>query len=467
MDIENIIKEVTGKEVITLPNYTDLWLEWFSGDVKNFHHYENYNGVKKIKSTRKTLNMAKKVAEDWANLLLNEKTDITYGNDEQQKNLWKLLNSVNFWVKGNQGIEFSFALGNGAFVESFDENKKIRLQFINAKKIYPLTIDQDKITECAFVNTNTHSTIIQIHVRGHIEDEKFVYNSNENYHIRTLIYTKEKQTEDIGTLTSDVIIDTRSKIPWFQMIKPNIANNINVNSPMGISIFANALDSLQGVDLGYDGYCEEMRLGKARIFLNKKLTHYDESGEYLLFDINETGFYYIGDGDNVDRQPLTVYTPQLRVDSFFNGINNALNLLSSKCGFGENHYRFDQNGISTATQVISQNSEMFRTLKKHEILINDIIIDICKALMYINNEFTENNYKFNLDDNIEVKFDDSIIEDKQNEKANDRTDVNLGVMSLVEYRMKWYSEDEETARKKIEEIQKEKQSTMVNFFSEE
>lgn len=465
MDIENIIKEVTGKKVITLPNYTDLWLEWFSGDVKNFHDYENYNGVKKIKSTRKTLNMAKKVAEDWANLLLNEKTDIAYGDDKQQQKLWDLLNSVNFWVKGNQGIELSFALGNGAFIESFDENKKVRLQFINAKKIYPITIDQDKITECAFVNTSSDLTIIQIHIKGHIEENKFIYNSNENYNIRTLIYKKYQQTDTIGTLVSDETFDTKSNLAWFQMVKPNIANNIDVNSPLGISIFANALDSLQGVDLAYDGFCEEMRLGKIRVFLDKKLTHFDESGEYLLFDINETGFYWLGkDGG---QKPFEAYTPALRTEGYFNGINNALNLLSAKCGFGENHYRFDQNGISTATQVISQNSEMFRTLKKHEILLNDVIIGVCKALMYINNEFTNNEFKFDLNDNLEVKFDDSIIEDVETERARDRADVNLGVMSDVEYRMKWYNEDETTARQKIEEIKKEKQTNITNFFSEE
>ncbi|MBO7712066.1 MAG: phage portal protein [Methanobrevibacter sp.] len=467
MDIQSIIKDLTGKEVLSLPDYTDIWLEWFKGDVAEFHHYENYNGVKKVNSTRRTLNMAKKVAEDWANLLLNEKTDIAYGDEKQQQKLWDLLNSVNFWVKGNQGVELSFGLGNGAFVESFDKDNKPRLQFVNAKKSYPLTIDQDKITECAFVNSNTNSTIIQIHIKGRIEEEKFVYDDKGNYHIRTVVYQKKNKTDDIGQLVSDEIFDTGSQMAWFQMVKPNIANNIDINSPLGISIFANALDSLQGVDLAYDGFCEEMRLGKIRIFLDKKLTHYDEDGEHILFDVNETGFYWTGNGEANDKKPFEAYTPQLRTESYFTGINNALNLLSGKCGFGENHYRFDQNGISTATQVISQNSELFRTLKKHEILLNEVIIGVCKTLMYIHNNFTSDSFKFDLDENLEVKFDDSIIEDVETERARDRADVNLGVMSEVEYRMKWFNEDEETARKKIEEIRAEKQAGYNNFFSEE
>lgn len=36
-------------------------------------------------------------------------------------------------------------------------------------------------------------------------------------------------------------------------------------------------------------------------------------------------------------------------------------------------------------------------------------------------------------------------------QQQDRQDVSMGVMSLVEYRMKWYNEDEATAKSKIPE----------------
>lgn len=472
--IEKLIKDMTGKQVIPLPTQTETWLQWFTGDVKAFHNYEVYNGAKKVKCKRRTLNMGKKVPEDWANLLFNEKISVAYGNESQQERLNEVLKSVNFWQKGNQGVEKTFALGNGAFVEGFDENNNIKLQFVNATKIYPLNIEQDKITECAFVNQNSLQTIIQMHIRGRkIEQEglgaEIVLDDNENYCIWTIICEKKTPSDtSIGTIIDQDIFETNSKEPWFQMYKPNIANNIDVNSPMGISVFANALDSLEGVDLAYDGFCEEMRLGKAKIFLDRRLVHIDEKGEHYLFDVNDTGFYWTGGSDGTNpTKPVEFYAPTLRTESYFNGINNALNLLSAKTGFGENHYRFDENGIATATQVISQNSEMFRTIKKHEIILDDVITDMCRVLMYINNEFITGTEKFDLNASLEVKFDDSIIEDKQTEMLNDRQDVTMGLMSKVEYRKKWYNEDEQTARAKIAEIDAERQANMTNFFSEE
>ena len=154
MTIESIIKEVTGKDVVALTDLTDLWLQYYKGDVLKFHEFQEYNGIKNIKRRRKTLNMPKKICEDWANLLLNEKTDVIVGDDKQQDALWELLDKVNFWTKGNQGVEKSFALGTGAFVETADGNGNVRLQFVNGAKIYPITFDQEKITECAFINAN-------------------------------------------------------------------------------------------------------------------------------------------------------------------------------------------------------------------------------------------------------------------------------------------------------------------------
>lgn len=459
MTIENAIEEAIDKKPMALNDYADLWLQWYKGDVDKFHNYEIYNGKKQIKCERKTLNMPKKICEDWANLLLNEKTDIVFGDKEQHESAQKLLNKVNFWTKGNEGIEKTFALGTGAFVEGFDENGKARFQFINRQKIFPITFEQDKITECAFVNVSSTTTTIQIH---HKDGDGY-------YLITNLIYEKQQNdtSEGIGGLNAEKssMTPTGSKEPWFQLLKPNVANNLDINSPMGISIFANALDVLQGVDLAYDGFCEEMRLGQARIFLNKKLIQYDAEGERYTFDVNEKGFYYLGESE--DKQPLTFYNPTLRTEAYFNGINNALNLLSSKVGFGDNHYRFDKGGITTATQVISENSEMFRSLKKHEIILNDVIIEAVKALMYISNNFTDDGYNFDLSENLEVKFDDSIIEDKETQKLNDRQDVNLGVMSKAEYRAKWYNEDEEAAKQKLAEIEEANRSQTINFFSEE
>lgn len=451
MDFTKLIKDLTGKDVIYRDeSIMETWKEWYAGNVGKFHTYDEYNGKTMVKRHRKTLNMAKRVCEDWANLLLNEKTDIAIGDEDNQKQMTELLNKLKFWKKGNQSVEVSFALGLGAWVESIDNKKKSKLQCIDRTKIYPLTIEDDEITECAFVNITGKKFVLQIHEKD----------DNDNYVIRTV---KGDVADKSYTVTSDdkeKPFETKSNIPWFQFLQPNIVNNTDLSNPLGISVFANAIDALKGVDTSYTDFVREMDLGKARLNVNKTVT-YGGQGETPTFDNDNELFYYTGESDG---KPVDLIAPPLRLEQFTSAINNALNILSALVGFGANHYRFDQNGIATATQVISENSDMFRTKKKHETLLTDTMIGMLKALMYIENTFGTGEYKFKEDTNIEIKYDDSIIEDKEQQKINDRQDVNMGVMSKVEYRSKWYAEDMDTAEEKVAEITANSPS-VANYFS--
>ena len=132
-------------------SYIRLWMKWYRGKT-SFHSYAVYNGAKRITKSRKTLGMAKRVPEDWANLLLNEKVEIVIDGEAQQKAIDEVLRANNFRVRGNQLVELAFALGTGAFVELLDDNGEVDIDYIRASMIFPLTYKNGEITECAFAS---------------------------------------------------------------------------------------------------------------------------------------------------------------------------------------------------------------------------------------------------------------------------------------------------------------------------
>ncbi len=455
MNANEIIKKVTGHDKLySMDEYIANWKEWYIGDVKSFHNYTLYNGKKQIAMKRLTLNMAKRVCEDWANLLLNEKTDITVGDKHSQDVLHKALMDCKFWQKGNEGIEKSFALGIGAFVvvvdnigtnengELVDVSKsKVKVKFVNGTKIIPLTFEDEEITECAFINVNSGKTYISIHLK----------NEQGNYEIHNIECKGEGDNLAYIDEENHTIFDTQSPLQWFAIIKPNIANNVDINSPLGVSIFANAIDNLKEIDLVFDSYANEFILGKKRIFVNAKEWVVDSrtGEEYDVFDSNDVVIYMLPEADD-GKQIITDSTQTLRVSEHITALQNQLNLFGYKCGLGTEHYKFDGSGVATATQIISVNSEMFRNIKKQEILIEDALITLVRTMLYAINTFTSDTVNTNAE--ITIKFDDSIIEDEATERTQDLVDVNAGIMSKVEYRMKWYNEDEKTASQKIEEM---------------
>ena len=457
------------------------WKAWYQGYVKEFHKYTIPTGqgdlVEKVKMY---LSMAKRSCEDYANLLLNEKCDIVIP-EQPKKILDAILNETQFWSKGNALVEKTFALGNGAFVENVvdlivnengiivDKSKaKITISTIDAEKIYPITFDDGKMVEVAFVYDNTTEIIFQIHLidkQEYLEDGRINPNFG-NYDIITEVYEKNAINLNVKNLPDkSYTFQTGSPIAWFQAIKPNIVNNIDIDSPLGISSFANAISSLQSIDNTYDSLNNEIELGRKRIVASTEMINVDPTtGKNVnAFDPKDIVFYKISK-NSVDDKPLfQEVNGELRVDQIVNALNWQLNIFSSKIGLGNNYYKFTQEqGIQTATAVVSQYSDLFRSIKKHEIVLENALRNLTKAIIYISNEFT-NTPLGNIDDeDITIQFDDSIIEDKEAQKLSDRQDLLNGTMSKVEYRMKWYGEDEDTAIKNLAKFTTNGIDTKIN-----
>lgn len=443
----------------------DGWDSWYKGNVEKFHNFTVWNGQNKVKCKRYSLGMAKKVCEDWANLLMNEKVKITLEGEKEQQYIDEVFAKNDFEVNMNELQEKGGARGTYAVIphvegltvdENGDTNAKeanITIDFISGG-IYPLSWRGRNITECAFATDLFYDgdkyVYLQIHVlrEGRYVIESRMYKNSSG----TL---QEVPLDTLPNYANVPVSYTAGDKPQFVIGRYNIANNIEENNPMGISVYANAIDVLKGVDTAYDSYVNEFVLGKKRIMIKPAATkNFDGDSVY---DPNDVTFYVlpedISEGDIIKEIDMS-----LRTKEHTQGLQDQLNMLSSKCGFGEKHYKFDNGNVSTATQIISENSEMFRTIKKHEIVLEAVLIDICRLLLYMGNAYM--NRGLNEDVEISVDFDDSIIEDKTADFEKDMRLLNAGIMNDWEFRMKWMNEDEATAKAslpRMEEMTTEKQ----------
>lgn len=419
----------------------ELWKKWYRGRVPSFHEYQQYNGKKKLRRSRKTLGMAKTVAEDWANLALNEKVAITLGKKTAEKRLWDTLNANKFRVKGNQLLEQAFALGTGAFVERLD-GSMVKIDYVRAGMIYPIAWDNGTVTQCAFASERTVQKQKQVYLNIHrLEHGRYVV-ENHLFRREGGILTEIELPEDVKPE-----VRTGSETPCFQIIRPNIANNLAPDCPMGVSVYGNAIDQLEGADLVYDSYCNEFRLGRKRITVPITMARIqmEEDGSTTpVFDDNDTEFYAIPSMDGGENK-IQEHNMALRYEAHEAGVQTALNLLSFKCGMGKDRYNFKDGQVKTATEVVSEKSDLFQSLKKHGLLLSDALAGLAKAVLEL--------LGLSGEQEITVDFDDSIIEDSDAQRATDRQDVRDGLMAKWEYRVKWYGEDEQTARAMAEELE--------------
>ena len=460
MDVTGKLKDL-GYTTVSSEWYSRIeeWNSWYTGNVKDFHNYDVWNGQQMLTCKRYSLGMAKKVCEDWANLLMNEKVKITLEGEAEQQFIDDVFTENGFEVNMNELQEKGAARGTYAIVpraygitvngnNEVIEGGKIALEFITAQSIYPLSWSGRKITECAFSteikSEDKRYTYLQLHVL-----------ENGSYVIRNMFFDSTEggyvdvPAEEVkGYEYVPPQIYTHSDKPQFVVGRLNIANNIEDNNPMGLAVFANAIDILKGVDVAYDSYVNEFVLGKKRVMVKPEATKL-MNGENA-FDPNDLAYYVLPEDMN-DGTIITPIDMSLRTNEHTQGLQDQLNMLSAKCGFGERHYRFDQGNISTATQIISENSEMFRTIKKHEIILEDVLITLCRTLLRMGNAYAGQT----LDENVEISvdFDDSVIEDKYADFERDLRLLAAGIMNDWEFRMKWMNEDEQTAKASLPKME--------------
>lgn len=441
-------------------SHIDKWLDWYQGDVENFHTYKVYNGMTTTKQKRYRLGMAKKVCEDWANLLLNEKVAINAGDYEER--LDGILQSNNFKVRANQLVEKAFALGTGALVEYLDGDGNPVIDYIRADMIYPLSWDNGDITECAFgsnrVVDGKEIIYLQIHRKGvpadpEGADGEVAREDPDTYYIENKYIDAESGKELDAPDSVLPLIDTGYDRPLFQIITPNICNNIDLDSPLGISVYANSISQLKGCDLVYDSYMNEYVLGRKRILvpLSQAKRQMQEDGVSAPeFDPNDTVYYMLPDDRN-SSQSLTEVDMTIRAGDHELGIQRCLDILSLKTGMGIGRYKFESGGVKTATEVISDKSDLYQNRQKNAIIIEAALISMAQAVAFLDSGRTD------LD--VTINFDDSIIEDTNTTIDRNIKLVQAGLRSKVTAIMEINKCDEKAARKELKLIAEDQQIT--------
>lgn len=103
----------------------------------------------------------------------------------------------------------------------------------------------------------------------------------------------------------------------FAYYRTAVANNIDDNSPLGVSIYANALSTLKALDICYDSFIREFRLGKKRIIVPAQCINTvidPQTGEARRYFDATNEAYEALSTDNPDALKIQDNSVELRVD---------------------------------------------------------------------------------------------------------------------------------------------------------
>ena len=428
----------------TFYNFTIFPCKYVYRGNYNAWHIVNAPTIGDQKATRQLfkMGMAKAVCAELAGLIWSEQTCInisTGGDDDTLERFVKgVLEKNAFREKMQELIEQCAALGGAAFKEFVtikrdDDGKpikgteKIDIDYCMADQFVPTAWDNSKVTEGVFVSREAKDGWYYTRLEWH----KW---NGDTYIITNDLY-KSEMKRDSGQ-SQDILgywyplnqvyqfIEPKTEInglttSLFSYFRTPIANNVDDNSPLGISMYGNAMDTLHALDICYDSLVREFRLGKKRIIIPasalRTITD-PETGEIRrYFDANDEA-YEAFSMDDPDKLKIQDNSLELRVEEHVAALNALLSVLCLQVGFSASTFSFDmKTGLKTATEVISENSKTYKTIRTFQAQIVPAVKRLCTNIIELGKlydmEFEGKKISSFGDYEISVVMGDAVLED--------------------------------------------------------
>lgn len=480
--------------------------KWVYKGFYNAWHLIAAPTIENPKATRRMayLNLSKAVCSELAGMVWTDQTEVTVSTagielaeneeDPLQKFVRKsALEKNNFGVKMGETIEQAAALGGAALKvwrdvrhdsegREVEGSERLKIGYCMADQFIPTAWDNAEINEAVFISRQAKGGYYYTRLEWHKWDGVTYTITNELY--RADQYrTGSREPQDIlgmrvplaeiypfldETATVDGIENT-----LFSYFRTPTANNIDDNSPLGVSIYANAMETLHALDICFDSFVREFRLGKKRIIVPARMikTVIDPvSGEpRRYFDATDETYEALST-DDPDSLKIQDNSIELRVDEHVSAMNAFLNIFCLQVGLSSGTFSFDaKSGLKTATEVVSENSKTYKTVKNFQNMIRPAVVRLVENIITVAalydmktedgqsvRELAERGYTVN------VAMDDGITQDRQTNINEGMALVGAGLLSK-----KTFLTDQkygqcltpEAADKELEQIAAEKRMT--------
>lgn len=439
------------------------WKELHRGHHADLHRWSfNTIGEGKCERDLETMNMPKVAAQELATLIFNERCEITVSDDGFNEFIKDVLKKDAFNSNFQQYLEFMFAYG-GMVMKPYVDNGQLRIAYATADTFFPVSWNNQRITEGVFVSEIKQQGKFYTHLEWHVKENGQFVVRNELYMSNTGIdLGKPVPLSEVFEDLEEITILQGVTRPLFSYIKPNLANNFDSTLPLGISIYGNAYSTLKAIDIAYDSFIREFRLGRKRILVPAHMVSVVRDpltgNQHRYFDAMDETYEAFNSGEN-EGDKIQEMNVELRVQEHIDAINAFLNILAGQMGFSAGTFSFDAaGGIKTATEVVSENSKTFKTKKSHENVIEAGLTDLIEVMGIVAAAYGL--YTPPAEYDVNIAFDDSIVEDtaaiinRELLRLGARIQSRVGAIMIID------GLSEEEAIKKVQFIDEEELRTM-------
>lgn len=403
----------------------------------------------------KSLELPAAIASEMARLVTIERKIDINGSNGRSEYLQKQFEHIDDILPVL--VEYGCS-SSGLVLKPYVDNDKIMVDYVHAGNFFPISFSGRTVTEAIMPEFK------QVRDKLYIRLEHHIFKNREYTIINKAFCSNNAQIKvnNILNLGGEIPLSTipewegleptatfrNIEKPLFSYFKVPLANNIDLYSPLGVSVYARAVNQIRDADEQYGAALWEYRSKETAIHAGDEFFEKDRFGNAKIPRGMSRVFKNLGDGitDDNGKPFFNVFSPDIRDVSFYNGFNRIMQRVEFNSGLAYGTLSDPQNVDKTAEEIKNSKQRSYATVKAIQRSLEDALNNLLYAM-----DTWATLYDLAPAGSYETSYnwDDSIIVDAEKEREEYRKDVSMGALSLWEYRVKRYGEDETTAKSKV------------------
>ncbi len=396
--------------------------------------------------TVKSLNLPALICSEIARqMLLEMKWDITGTGESADGEA--LINARAEYLKEEFGkciavlrqkLEIGCAAG-GMAVKPYQKNGHIFFEWVMDWSLCPIAFDDSgNLSDAVFRDTFTDGKTTYTRLERHRAEKDGVritqraFKSNMRDNIGTEIALTD--VPQWAELEPEILVqNTNGQL--FGWYKVAAANNVDVDSPMGVSVFSKACSTIQEADLQYSRLLWEFEGSELAVDVDYTAlrTKKDKNGKTVheMPQLNERLFRAVDVGTD---QFYNVFSPKIRDESLLNGLNQLMIRIEDQCGLSRGTLSDPNTEARTATELNIIKQRSYATIHDNQTALECCLRDIVRVM-----DKYATMYQLAPEGDYDVSFEwgDGILEDSDTEYQRRWAMVVAGKLKLEKF-YAWY-----------------------------
>ena len=371
----------------------------------------------------------------------------------------KYINNIYQKFLKNKRKYVEYAIGKSCiFFKPSYESGKINITTIQADKFIPIKFDDTgELLGAIFIDQITNGNDVYTRLEYNelngnlLEIKNIAYKGKKNGVILSnkIDLHAVSKWKDLNETSAIEGVD-RLLGGFFTM---NNTNNVDNNSPLGVSLFHNAMETLKEIDKQFSRTLWEYEGSELAIDIDETMLELDKKGNPIYPKGKSRLFRKLG-AINDDKAKYNIFSPEIRDTSLFNGLNELLRQVELQSGLAVGTLCKPELIEKTATEIKSGKQDYYITVSDIQTSLQQAFEDLIYGIYVLCKLYgipVKNNY------NVTFDWDDSILVDKEAIQRQSLTERNAEIIDDIQYIMETRDYSEKEAISFYDKIQKRKQ----------